>query len=199
MLRHTLLLVAALLAGCASNPIVDSWQQPGLAKPLQFEKTLMVARLATAADQRLAEEQWVARLPMAKGQPGYSLLDDDSFKDVDSAKAKVKAAGFRHALVMRLAGSKQEVIATPSASLGVGRGGFWRAGYSSVAFTTSDIETREVVGFELSLYDLEQDQLLWSGNGELTNPGKIADSVDKLASGLIEQWQAQGLLPAATP
>ncbi len=76
----------------------------------------MVARLATAADQRLAEEQWVARLPMAKGQVGYSQLDDDSLKDVDGAKAKVKAAGFRHALVMRLAGSKQEVIATPSAS-----------------------------------------------------------------------------------
>lgn len=199
MLRHALLLAAALLAGCASNPIVDSWQQPGLAKPLQFDKTLMVARLATAADQRLAEERWVARLPMAKGQPGYSLLDDDSFKDVDGAKAKVKAAGFRHALVMRLAGSKQEVIATPSASLGVGRGGFWRGGYGTVALSSSDIETREVVGFELSLYDLEQDQLLWSGNGELTNPGKIGDSVDKLAAGLINQWQAQGLLPAATP
>lgn len=199
MLRHALLLAAALLAGCASNPIVDSWQQPGLAKPLQFDKTLMVARLATAADQRLAEERWVARLPMAKGQPGYSLLDDDSFKDVDGAKAKVKAAGFRHALVMRLAGSKQEVIATPSASLGVGRGGFWRGGYGTVALSSSDIETREVVGFELSLYDLEQDQLLWSGNGELTNPGKIGDSVDKLAAGLINQWQAQGLLPAAIP
>ena len=196
MLRHALLLTAALLGGCASNPIVESWQQPGLAKPLQFEKTLMVARLATAADQRLAEEQWVARLPMAKGQPGYSLLDDNSLKDVESAKATVKAAGFHHALVMRLAGSKQEVVATPSASLGVGRGGFWRGGYNSLAFTTSDIETREVVGFELSLYDLVSDQLIWSGNGELTNPGKIAHSVDQLAAGLIAQWQAEGLLPA---
>lgn len=199
MLRFTLLLMAALLAGCASNPIVDSWQQPGLAKPLQFEKTLMVARLATAADQRLAEEQWVVRLPMAKGQPGYRQLDDNSLQDVDSAKAKVKAAGFRHALVMRLAGSKQEVFATPRATFGISRASFWRGGYGTVGLASSDIETREVVGFELSLYDLEQDQLLWSGNGELTNPGKIASSVDKLANGLIEQWQAQGLLPAATP
>lgn len=195
MLRR--LLAAAtilLLSACAVNPITESWTDSQTPRPIQFGKTLILAKLSTPAERRVAEEQWVASLPMIKGAPSYSLLDDELLKDLPSAKAKVRDSGYTHALVMRLVGSKQEIISTPNASVGFGRAGFWGGGvHSGFAISSSDVETRETVSFELSLYSLSDDKLLWTGNGELTNPKKMAESVKKLAEGTLKQWQLDGL------
>lgn len=193
MFRRCLLACAALLlSACAVNPITESWSDPKGSKPIQFSKTLVLANLATPADRRIAEEQWVASLPVIKGSASYDLLDDGALKDLPTAKAKVRDAGYSHALVMRLVGSKQEIVSVPSATFA--RGGFWGGMHSGWAVSTNDVETREVVAFELSLYSLSDDKLVWSGNGEITNPRKIADSVKKLADGTSKQWAAEGLV-----
>ncbi len=180
-----------LLAGCSSNPIKESWKDPAVSPPLSFDKTLVIALLDTPANRRVAEEQLVKQLPMIHGETSYPLIEDGELKDLVAAKKMVKDKGFTKAFLLRQVSTKTELVERPS--MGVSHG-FWGRYSSFVSLQTSTVESRERTTYELSLYTLENDKLIWTGNGELINPSRIASSVERLSKGLVQDWQEQGLI-----
>jgi len=74
--------------------------------------------------------------------------------------------------------------------------GFWGRRSAAMHFDNSSIQSRENLLFELSLYDLKQDSLIWTGNGQVTDPESMSEIIETLSSGMIKQWQAIGLMTA---
>lgn len=197
-MRNLILLFTSLfvISACATNPIKDSWVDPSQPDPVRFEKTLVVVIMTTPADRRVAEDEWVRQLPMINGERSYTIISDAMLDDLDQAKSAVEGAVYKHALIMRFVGSKQELVNRPASATTVWGPGFWSYYGSAVTFHGGGPETRERVTFELSLYNLNDDRLIWTGNGQLINPREVAGSVSKLAAGLATRWEEQGLIAA---
>jgi hypothetical protein len=185
-----------LLAGCATNPIKDSWMDPKETGPVNFEKTLVVVIMPTPADRRVAEDELVRQLPMIKGESSYDIISDKMLKKLEEAKEPVTAAGFRHVMLMRLVDSKQEIVYRPNISSAYWNRGFWSYYGGFYAVDRGGYETFERVLFELSLYELGDENLVWTGNGQLIDPREVAKSVQRLANGIIKRWYEQGIVAA---
>lgn len=185
-----------LLSACSSNPIDVAWQEPSHRLPVEFDKTLVVTVLDTPANRRVAEDAMIAQLPQIKGEAGYRYLSNSDAQSLEQKQDMVQKQGFSHALLVRHISSKTELYERPSMSMGVSRG-FYRHYRSSLSFHTTSLESREKVTFEVSLYSLKDNQLIWTGNGEFTNPGNIHSVAESLSQGINEKWQQSGILPVS--
>ncbi|RJG47525.1 hypothetical protein [Motilimonas pumila] len=187
---------ALLLTACSSNPIDVAWQEPQQSLPVEFDKTLVVTVLDTPANRRVAEDALISLMPSINGEAGYRYLSNTDAESLEQKHAMVQKQGFSHALLVRHISSKTELYERPSMSMGVSRG-FYRHYRSSLSFHTTSLESREKVTFEVSLYSLNDNQLIWTGNGEFTNPGNIHSVAESLSHGINEQWQQSGILPVS--
>ncbi len=188
-------MLALVMTACATNPIKDAWVDPQETLPVEFEKTLVVVVMSTPADRRVAEDAWLQALPMIKGESSYRSISDEELRTLEKQREKVTAAGFKHVLVMRFVGAKQELVSRPSFSTGFYDRAFWGIGGGGVMIESSGTESRERVTFELSLYELGKESLVWTGNGQVTDPRHVDKTVNTLAKGVLKQWQEQGLVP----
>jgi hypothetical protein len=115
VLRTTgLALGFALLAACASNPtkVGDVWVAPGLTS-LQATRAVVVALAPTEAARRRMETEMSMRLTRVNATDSNIILSSDELRDPTKAVAKLKAAGYDKAIVMRLIEAQGHTIQTP--------------------------------------------------------------------------------------
>jgi hypothetical protein len=104
VLRTTgLALGVALLAACSSNPtkVGDVWVAPGVTK-IDAKRVIVVAIAPNEAARMRMETEMSARMTRVNPSMSNILLSAAELKDPAAAVAKVKAAGYDKAVVMRL-------------------------------------------------------------------------------------------------
>ena len=196
-IKWTVLACVALLAalsGCSSSPstkLESSWREPK-AGPVQFEKIVVVAVLPEDSLRRSVEDEIARRVKNAI--PGYTIVPE--LDDEQKVKAKVLASGADGGILVRLIGKRQEAEWVPGSfpSSYSSPWGFYGSSRHAVV-DPGYIRTEDYVRFQTNIYDLEKEQLVWSGLTESVKPDSISGFVDELSEVVREALREEGLLP----
>lgn len=193
-LASALALLAAL--GCATTRIETQWKDPAATPAdLAFRKVIALAQVEEQSVRRAAEDELarvLAARPRAQARgmevrPAYPLIPDGELRDVAAMRAKVEAAGFDGAVVMRLVSDQERVRYVPGHYETMwGRVVSYDPGYTTV---------ERIVRVETSVYSIAQGKLLWSGVSRTLNPNDLGDLVDDVVEAVGAELEEQGLLP----
>ena len=175
-----LLLLACVLSGplaCATTRIETQWKDPAVtAQDLAFRKVIALAQVDDETTRRAAEDELVRVLAagpkaQARGmevQPAYASISSAELGDVAALRAKVEAAGFDGAVVLRLVSDQERITYVPGRYEGM-----WGVAVSyDPGYTTVD----RIVRVETSLYSIAQGRRLWSGVSRTLNPRDLRRS-----------------------
>ncbi len=185
----------------SSTKIKSSWKNPSAtASSLQFKKVLVIAIIKQDFTRKMAEDKAVQIVKSggtADAIPSYTIFGEDELKDQEQAKLKIAGMDLDGAIIMRYAGSKDEIKYDSDDADEVWYPynqfwGYYSAGWGAVynATTTEDLS----VFIETMLYSLKEDKLIWAGISETKNPKNPAKVVADIAEATTKYLQKQGLI-----
>lgn len=208
MRRELLLsmLLAMLLAGCASSRINAQWSDPQFAgQPPRGAKVLVACQAADPTLRRICADRMAARLAALGAVP---VPAPDGSDAIDGAApneaALLMAARQAGALALwrtQLAPSVMAVAPAPSIGIGIGGfGGGYRSG-GSVGFGVSaplggggPAETG--YGASASLIDVASGRLMWSASASAPPSSDVAQQLAELAALLLDAARQAGFFAA---
>ena len=206
MFRSTkagLVAVAALsVAACASTTFNSTWKAPG-AGPLNFKGKKVVALVVSKEEGvRYGAEDALAReitRQGAVGVPAFAQIPKELTRDKEKAKEFLEKAGVAGVVVMRVVGKDQEISSTPASYYAMPYySTFWGAGYYGYGwggvYDPGYVRTDTIVSVEILVYSLEQDELVWAGRSQTTNPEKVGPFIHELTAGAAKELRKQGLI-----
>jgi hypothetical protein len=200
--RGVIARVAAVLAltslvGCSATRLSDVWKDPGYdAAPLRN-----VAVFVLGSDpglQRLAEDEFVRRLPMnTRGMGGYGLVPTAEQGDLEKVRARLRAGGFDGAIVARVTGVDG---ASPGASGGVERIPVSYRTLADYYASTSpppgpaDAPAPTSLRVQTNVYTVASESLIWSGSSRTFRPDVAREAAGDVAKAVVEHLQQAGIL-----
>lgn len=192
----TLLLVCG---ACATTRILSSWKDPS-AEGIRFQKVVVIGLAKNPATRRIAEDRIVQGSTAGQVVASYTFVSDAELGDVEAVKAKVVAAGFDGAVVMRPIGTqvRQTVVqGAPLPPFGAPYGTLWGYyGYGwPAAYAPDVVQTDRYVEVETLVYSVPDAKLLWGARSETVNPASVNALVDDVAKAVREALREQGLIP----
>src|SRR5215468_3293858 len=194
-----LLLVVCTLSGpfaCATTRIETQWKDPKTtAQDLAFRSVVVLAQVDDETTRHTAEDELARALearPQAQARgmrvvPSYTFIPAAELSDVSAMKARVAAAGFDGAVVMRLVSDRQSVSYVPGREETM----YGRVVNIDPGYTRVD----RIVRVETSLYSIAQQRRLWSGVSRTMNPSDVQGLVAEVARAVGKELAAQGLAP----
>jgi hypothetical protein len=200
------MLLALLLAGCASSRINAQWSDPQFAgQPPRGAKVLVACQAADPTLRRICADRMAARLA-ALGALPVLAPDNGDVGDaaVQAEAALLQAARSAGAAVLLRAQLAPEVVAmAPGPTIGIGIGGFG-GGYRSgggVGFGMSapigaagPAETG--YGATASLTDVASGRLMWSAKASAPPSSDVAQQLTALATLLLDAARQAGFFAA---
>jgi hypothetical protein len=199
------LLIAALVAGCASTKLVDVWRDEAYAgQPLT--KVLVVSIAEEERSRRIFEDSF-AREFRAQGieaVAGYTLISAAAATERAAISQAIEGKGFDGVVISHHSGSNEETVYYPgrtrTETWGTGRGskrhgydGYYHRTWETVSepgytarYTTIFIET--------NIYETENQQLIWSGRSASYDPGSVLEIIHALSKDVIASMKEGGLL-----
>jgi hypothetical protein len=197
-----LVAVAALtgLVGCSGTRLGDVWQDPGYSgAPLQ-NVAVFVLGTDHPSVRRLAEDEFVRRLPMnTRGLAGYGLVPAAEQSDLDKVRARLRASGFDGALVARVTGVEG---ASPRGAGGAERvpvsyrtlGDYYASAYREPEEPGAAARPATTVRIQTNLYAVASESLIWSGTSQTFNSDTTREVAGDVAKVVVEQLQKAGIL-----
>lgn len=185
-------LATTVLAACAPRTqIAADWKAP------EFPTTpfTKVAAFAMSQDQilrRIAEDEFVDRLPDNVGVASYSLIPESDLEDVEKIKKRLKDSGIDGAAVFRLVGEDYQLQYTP--------GGMYTSFYGyygwawPMVYSPGYLRTETVVRIEANLYSVASEKLIWSALSETTDPSSARTVIDDVAGLVVGRMKRMGLI-----
>ena len=196
-----LVLMAAglgLVSCSASTSLENSWRDPTVTGPLNFNKVLVVMVTKDGATRRTVEDAIVKRITARRhveAVPSYQVLLESDLRDKEHAKQLVEAAGFDGAVVMRIVGVDKEVNYVPG-TYPSPYYNFW--GYYDYAwpavYDPGYLQTDTIVNVETMVYSVKDGKLVWTGTTETFNPSNVDDMVDGISAAVSKEMTKQGLI-----
>jgi hypothetical protein len=191
-ITRTLSLAAALLASaCSSTSLVSSWRPP-TARPLHLKgaKVAAVVLVSNPGSRRTAEDTLASEITSrgALGVPLHRLLPNATGKDEAEVRAALEKANIKGVVVMRPIGATQQVTAQPAYDHYWG--GYYGYGWSNAY----EYRANTIVSVDIRVYSLEQNQLVWAGESQTTNPERVDEFVIELADVTAAELQGKGLI-----
>ena len=181
------LLLATLVASCASTEMTSTWTDPS-AKGASLSKIAVVALTKDPGLRRMAEDTTAQKLAGAAAIPSYQILGDTDVKDLEAVKGKFRASGINAVLVMRETGVSEQVseVGGPYGTFD----GYW--GYAAGAvYAPGYLETETVVHMVSNLYSLEQNKLLWSGVSKTFDPGSAQNFMTDVSKAVAKSLEKE--------
>ena len=77
-------------------------------------------------------------------------------------------------------------------------GAAWGAPYGAAQVTGGDLITKRTVIVETSVYSMQQNQLVWSGQSKHVNPTELENFIRELARATARELRKQGLISGQT-
>ena len=179
----------ALLAGvsaAAASQLKSSWRNFDPAAT-SVSRVVVIGFTSELATRRSMEDALTAEIRKNGGnaEPSYSLVPGALPQEPLAMKEKVVAGGFDGAVVVRLAGVRQEQAWDPGyvAVMPTYYGSAWTYwGYwGPFAWSPGYLETDTVVRIEIVAYAVDRGMLIWSGLSQSTNPGSVRRIIQDVA------------------
>lgn len=198
--RAALLIAAALtlavLTGCASTQLKDTWKDPAFTGP-PLQRVLVIGAFKSDLNRRVFEDAFTAALQAAKTDAvaSYVTLPESGAIPNERVRAAVKSTGADAVLVTRVLRVRRDVNVTP-AYMGPGfyRGGFYGWYGGAWAATPADVHVYDVLTVESTLWNMRTDKPVWAGTSEVTSPSNVTTASQEFAGVLIPRMKADGVI-----
>jgi len=195
-------LLAAVLVGCASTTFVSTWKAPGVA-PIdpKGNRVAAVVMMKSEAGRRAAEDRLAQELSRngAQGIASYRIVPTINPGEEAQAKAALEAQNVQSVVVMRPMGVDKELHVYSDPMYGGYWGGYYGYGWGHPYGASVDTYVDTHVAVETLVYSLTQNKLLWGGQSKTTNPENVEQLVVEIAQAAADEMRAQGLLVPAAP
>jgi hypothetical protein len=188
-------LAALAGAGCATTRVVESWRNPE-ASLTRFRKVLAVAVIDDPELRRHAEDEILSHLRSEDALPSRAVIPEAERGDVEKAKARLSAAGFDGAVVLRPLGFEERVTyVPPSYTAGPYPRFYGYYGYAwGHAYDPGYTRVDTILRVETLIYSVERDELLWSGVTETFEPESLRQVVTDIAAAVVKVLEREGLV-----
>lgn len=196
--RFLPLLLLAFLASCASTTFSSTWKAPDVGRiDYAGKKVAAVFVGPDASARRAAEDRLATELDRlgADGVAAYTVVDDATLADQGQARARLLAAGFDGAVVMRITDKEERLRSSPELYTGYRYSSF--SAYSGWGFGATypvRLETDTIVVVETLVYRLSEDKILWGGISRTFNPSKLDALIEELCAAVWEELESEGLV-----
>jgi hypothetical protein len=189
----SLSLAALLTSACSSTTFVSSWRPPS-ARPVNMKgaKVAAVVLVNNPASRRTAEDTLAAEISR-RGPVGvalYRMLPNATAGQEAEVRAALEKANFKGVVVMRPIAAKQQL----SVSAQPGYNHYWGGYYGYGWGTAYEYRADTVVSVDIRVYSLEQNQLIWAGESQTTNPERVDEFVIELADATADELSRRGLI-----
>jgi hypothetical protein len=197
--------VAGILTGCASSTkIVNQWVNPEYRGP-NFKRILVVGISKQPSLRRTFEDEFAARL-RAEGVdavPSYRYIPEDGEVAEARLQEAVRQAHADAALITRLVRVEKKTEVSPgfyqpapAFTFGFypGYTAYWLGYYDPPRVYQYDVYISES-----SLYDLRNNQLVWSGLVQTTEPRDINRGIKHYVDSVVDELKKQKLLRSDEP
>jgi len=146
--------------------------------------------------RRTAEDQLVRRIPRAT--PSYTLLSVAELHNKEAAKAKITAAGFDGAVLMRLVTVSKETTYVPGQAYVVPMSysnmyGGWNYGWGAV-YDPGYVQVDDYVDINTAVYSVKDEKLLWASRSQTQNPSSVSSLVDEIVDANAAEMRKQGVV-----
>lgn len=204
---------AFVFAGCGpSTKIVRSWREPSSSSAdIANGKVLVIGLIKDESSRRIVEDNLVARLN-GKGTPSYTVFSERTIREAkdDELENHLSQDGYSHILMVRLAEIEKESNFVPGTmgmgGMGMGmRGGMGMNGFygpgtmgmwgAGMWGTPGHYTTDKNYFFEIAVYSLDPNKLMWSGTTKTVNPGKMTKTINEIGNAVTEQMVKDGFMP----
>lgn len=195
------LLICTALATAGSAKFIGTWKNPNIGMiNISGQK---VATFVMNPDDgiRMGREETLAAEMRQRGTnavAGYTVLPGPLAKDQDKAKAFLDKAGITGAVLIRGIGQREEIHYVPDMWYTMPYyptfWGYWNYGWAAV-YSPGYVESDTIVSFDVLVYSIEKDTLIWAGRCEITNPKDVRKVAKDLAAEAAKQMRKAGLLP----
>lgn len=187
------LVALILLPSCGpKTKIAMDWSNPDYGK-VRFNKVVAIAMSKDPIIQRVAEDEFVEKLPKnTEGAASYNLVPADKRDDVEAVKAILKEANVDGAVVFSLVSEDMKF----EFNRGTPYYNFW--GYYGWAWPTvhgsSYLMTETVLRIYCAVYEVENATLVWSGLSETTNADSTKKTIDDIVRKTILRMKKMGMV-----
>ena len=186
---------AASLASCAStSQFVSTWKAPD-AQSLKGEGSKVAAVVMTPNEsrRRSAEDSLAREITRmgANGVAAYTLIQEGPTQDAAQAREALEKAGVSLIVVMHPTVSEEIDSAAAAATYW---GGYYGYGWGAACGRPADIHTDTVIRVKTMVYSMKQNKLVWSGQSQTTNAGKLDSMVQDLARAVADEMKKEGLI-----
>ena len=195
-LAALLILLAALLGGCASTSLVNQWKSPEYTGA-PMRKVMVVGVTRQPSVRRVFEDEFASKLKAAgvEAIPSYAQIAEDGQADPKVLEEAVAKLGVDGVLVTRLVKRDKETQVSggygPVAPMGFH--GWYSSAWTGY-YEPPTVYQYDVVTLETSVYSPQQSKLVWSGTTETFSPQEVKDETANLADIIIGVLRKQGVI-----
>jgi hypothetical protein len=187
--RWTAAVLVVVMAGAvlAAGPkLKSSWRNMD-PKATPVSKLIVIGFTKEQATRRSMEDSLAAEIVKNGGtaEPSYLLVPGPLPKEPVDMKARITAAGYDGAVVVRVAGVSQEQSWEPNLmpvmpTYYYSPWSYWDYWYP-YAWDPFYLRTDTIVRIETVVYSIRSDVMLWTGLSESTNPGSVRKLIQEVA------------------
>lgn len=201
-----LLLLAGVVAGCATTEMTAQWKDPAYGSTLTGSRVLVLCQARDDTLRRVCEEQWATRLA-AHGVAGIRSYSLPGFPPGGAANPEEMAMARRESGATAIASTQLTLsdfaVVNPGPQVGFGlgggsgggyRGGGFSAGGIGLSFPVGGATTTRSLGSSTSLVDLASGAVIWSGSATTSASGDVTSQVGALTEVTIEALRKAGLI-----
>jgi hypothetical protein len=183
-----LTMVAGLLltGGCASTEITDTWVDPA-ARGAGLSRVAVICLAKDEGLRRMAEDEVAKQSKTTRLIPSYQLLDGIDLHDREAVKGRLRSAGVDGALLMRMAGVSEKLVAAgPYDRFDP----YYDWAYSGAYAPRTETTVRMVS----NLYSLKEDKLIWTGASNTFDPTSARQVVNEVSHQVAKALQKDRLI-----
>jgi hypothetical protein len=189
---------ALALIGCSTaTPIISDWRNPAYGSG-SFQRLLIGGPSGDTSVRRNFEDEFVAQLRASNidALASYSYLPENESLDENNLKQaaqKARADGLLLVRSLKVQEKTNYPPVGPDISFGI-FGSNAGVGWSGIPGTSGPYRYNEYTS-ETALYDINKDELVWTGTVKTTEPKNVETAIKSYVETVMKSLAAQNLLP----
>lgn len=205
-IRYIIALAFSLsfLSSCTNTKITSVWMDSEKAGTA-FNDILIIGIADEEHNRRLFEEQFTNQLKVAgiESEVSYTLLPQGTDINRDTVSSAIEGKSIDAVIVTHLVAVEEETVYRPSMDYQPAYG-YSDGLYSYYPHVHTYVHqpgyytTHEVVRLETNLYEVANEELVWSAQSSSFAPESAKEVIDELVNLVIKDLQQKGLITAKT-
>lgn len=200
----TAVLLVCSISACSNTRMTTTWASP-LASRMSFDRPLVLFVSSDAAVRRYAEDRMASQIPGST--QSYALIPEDMVADEDRVKEVIRKSGHDGVIIMRIVAVEQQIPAVAYSGYPITaytttirprltrEGNLWRYWGSAWVdvYDPGYYYANQRVSMESSVYSVPDEDLLWAGLSQTTNPSSIKSLINSAVDKSIGKMKDEGL------